>query len=99
MCGRFSRLSSIEIIRKLLKAQGHPDLFESTETARPSYNIAPSQTVPAVRIEPDDGERLIVPVHWALIPFWVDDPAIGHRMIDARTDSSVLLLWSIWVIG
>ena len=70
-----------------MKAQGHPDLFERSETTQARYNIAPSQTVLAVRMGPDKGERLIVPVRWGLIPFWADDPGIGDRMINARSES------------
>ncbi|MFH1737471.1 MAG: SOS response-associated peptidase [bacterium] len=87
MCGRFSQLSSIEIIRALLKAQGHPDLFERAETTQKRYNVAPSQTVVAVRLEPTEKARLIVPLQWGLIPFWADDPAIGNKMINARAES------------
>ena len=26
-------------------------------------------------------------MHWGLVPFWAEDPAIGNRMINARAET------------
>jgi putative SOS response-associated peptidase YedK len=46
MCGRFTLTATPEAFNKLF-----PSLFEGLELA-PSYNVAPSQNVLAVRLHP-----------------------------------------------
>jgi len=53
---------------------------------RPRYNIAPMQDVPVIRRTPT-GERELVDVRWGLVPRWAKDPAIGNRMINARSET------------
>lgn len=79
MCGRFTRTNSLEDI---LQA------FEITEAAcdlPPSYNIAPTQ--PIAVIAEEGGARRLVTLRWGLIPVWAKDPAIGHKMINARAET------------
>ncbi len=52
----------------------------------PRYNIAPTQSVAAIRAA-ESGDRDISMLHWGLIPFWAKDPAIGNRMINARSET------------
>ena len=55
------------------------------------YNIAPTQEVPAVRLEPaapgGAAGRHLVLLRWGLIPAWAKDKAIGARMINARAET------------
>jgi putative SOS response-associated peptidase YedK len=84
MCGRYSITSPPEAIQRVFQVPELPNL-----PAR--YNVAPTQEVPAVRVETgpeDDGGRHLVQLRWGLIPFWADDPAIGSRMINARAESA-----------
>jgi putative SOS response-associated peptidase YedK len=53
----------------------------------PRYNIAPTQPVAAVRFDSEAGERELEMLRWGLIPFWAKDPAIGNRMINARSET------------
>ena len=53
---------------------------------RPRFNVAPSQNVAAVRAN-DDGHTLAM-LRWGLIPAWARDPAIGHRLINARSETA-----------
>jgi len=68
-------------------------LFRITETLAapnlpPRYNIAPTQTVPAVRRTSDgDGRRMDL-LRWGLVPAWAKDAAIGARMINARAETA-----------
>ncbi len=76
MCGRYT-LTGYERI---------PDLFEVDEVRiPPRFNIAPTQSVPAVRLG-SQGRRLDF-FHWGLVPFWAKDPKIGARMINARSET------------
>lgn len=49
------------------------------------FNVAPTQMVPAIVMH--DGKRALVQMKWGLIPFWAKDPAIGNRMINARSET------------
>ncbi|MFQ6046991.1 MAG: SOS response-associated peptidase, partial [Gemmatimonadales bacterium] len=64
------------------------EVFKLLEVPRlePRYNVAPTQEVPVVREEPD-GSRRVVIMRWGLIPHWAKDPAIGNRMINARSET------------
>ncbi len=85
MCGRFVLRASPEAMMTLF------DLAEAPLLA-PRYNIAPTQPVAIVRVDPD--RSLMVPqrewthVVWGLIPGWAKDPSIGARMINARSETA-----------
>ena len=51
----------------------------------PRYNIAPTQLVAVVRL--DDGQRVIKPLRWGLIPSWAKDARIGNSLINARSET------------
>lgn len=51
-----------------------------------SYNIAPSQQVPIILER--DGERVLTPATWGLLPAWVKDPkSFKASMFNARAES------------
>jgi len=80
MCGRFTlRVSPVELA----------DLFGLADLlpAESRYNIAPTQTVFAVRVNPA-GNREAAQLKWGLIPSWAADPKIGYRMINARSETA-----------
>jgi putative SOS response-associated peptidase YedK len=61
------------------------DLGELPEL-KARYNIAPSQRIPAV-MQPDATRRRFGLLKWGLVPFWAKDPAIGNRLINARSET------------
>jgi putative SOS response-associated peptidase YedK len=78
MCGRFSLTPKIEhVIEKL-------NIINSIEFA-PSYNIAPSQTVPVVRYI--NNQLVISAMRWGLIPFWMKELPKSTNLINARSDT------------
>ena len=79
MCGRFSLGVDTD---RLIAEFGITSVAEPHE---PRYNIAPTQPVPAV-VRGDDGLRLGA-LRWGLVPYWADDPGIGSRMINARSET------------
>jgi putative SOS response-associated peptidase YedK len=81
MCGRYVLTSDA---RKLAEVFG----VEVMAHLEPRYNIAPSQPIPAVRIDRDSGRRTLDLLRWGLVPRWADDPSIGNRMINARAESA-----------
>ena len=80
MCGRYSLKAPREAIAEAFDLADVPQLL-------PRYNIAPTQPVPVVRLDPASGERGLALLQWGLIPSWADDPAIGNRLINARAET------------
>lgn len=79
MCGRFTLRTPA---RDVARAFGL-DLLDDWP---PRYNVAPTQSVAAVR-QPAGEQRQLVFLHWGLVPSWADDPTIGNRMINARAET------------
>ncbi|MGA7180501.1 MAG: SOS response-associated peptidase [Thiobacillaceae bacterium] len=53
---------------------------------RPRYNLAPSQPVMAVRLDPQ-GQRELVTLRWGLIPHWAKEPKTEYSTINARAET------------
>jgi|SRR5579863_3205990 len=80
MCGRYTlRVSPAELA----------EIFEVVNSFdwSPRYNIAPTQTVAAVRAARDAKGRELSLLRWGLIPSWAKDPKIGSTLINARADT------------
>ena len=81
MCGRYDNLVARDAYRGVFKANRLP---KSNFPLR--YNIAPTDQIPVVRIDPRDGEREVVMARWGLIPFWMKEkPGVPH--INARAET------------
>jgi putative SOS response-associated peptidase YedK len=78
MCGRFVREKSITVIADQFGVD------EISTDLEPSYNIAPTQKVAVVV---SDGRKQLISVQWGLIPSWSKDPAIGNKLINARSET------------
>jgi putative SOS response-associated peptidase YedK len=63
------------------------ELFDGIEVPEipPNYNVAPTQTVAAIRSEHDT--PAFAWLRWGLVPFWATDLKIGSRMINARCET------------
>lgn len=83
MCGRFNLLSSA---RGLLDALGIAVEGGLGERCPPRYNIAPSQVLLSVRWGAGGAE--FTHLRWGLVPSWAKDPAIGYRLINARSETA-----------
>ena len=79
MCGRFMLKTSIDEIA---------DLFGvgAAQSARPRYNIAPSQDAVIVW-RSDQGERILDRAQFGFVPSWADDPKFAYKMINARGET------------
>ncbi|MEZ6094873.1 MAG: SOS response-associated peptidase [Pirellulaceae bacterium] len=83
MCGRFTlHTTGQALARFFLDASldvAFPDL-------KPRFNIAPSQLVATVRMQPNQNAEF-APMRWGLIPAWAKDTKIGYKMINARSET------------
>jgi putative SOS response-associated peptidase YedK len=80
MCGRYTLHSRADVIAETFGVHVSPTLPER-------FNIAPSQQVLAVRLNPEVHQRELAALRWGLIPFWADDPSIGNRTANARSET------------
>jgi putative SOS response-associated peptidase YedK len=55
-----------------------------TPNIAPSWNVAPTDPLPAVRYDPRAGERSLDVMRWGLVPFWAKDIKVGFSNINAK---------------
>ena len=79
MCGRFSVTKTPEAIRAAFN-------FKNLPNVPPRYNLAPGQSVAAVRLS-QTGERELTQFYWGLIPHWANDGSMASKMINARAET------------
>jgi len=79
MCGRFTLYAKGEILAGEFGVSGVPP-------EPPRYNIAPSRPVMAVRADAAGGREAAL-LRWGLVPSWSKDPAVGSRLINARSET------------
>ncbi|GAA1997876.1 SOS response-associated peptidase [Nakamurella flavida] len=100
MCGRYALTMEPESLYGLFGAvpddrSGGPGGLYGGDPVRPRYNIAPTVTIPVVRLrraaESADGDQEVVreiePMRWGLVPSWAKDLSVGNRMFNARAES------------
>lgn len=80
MCGRFTLTASGDDLAALFEIEAVPNL-------EPRYNIAPTQPVAVVRLDPEGRRRVFTLMRWGLIPSWAKDIGIGNRLINARAET------------
>ena len=80
MCGRYATTRSDADLSLLF------DAVNVTEGLEPSWNVAPTDPVPLVRISQRHGGRVLAVARWGLVPPWAR-PRGGARMINARAET------------
>ena len=80
MCGRYTNRFTWEELHERL------DLIGTPLNLRPRYNVAPSQDVAVARATGEG--RSLAMLRWGLIPSWAKDHAIGHKLINARSETA-----------
>jgi len=101
MCGRFTlktdpkaiasqfKVSSIAILEGRIADLTAPAISVgqiAAELFQPNFNVAPTHQIPAIVSQGD--ETLLAAFTWGLVPNWAKDPAIGSRMINARSETA-----------
>jgi putative SOS response-associated peptidase YedK len=52
----------------------------------PSWNVAPTDSLPIVRFNPKDDQRSLDLMRWGLIPYWAKDIKVGFANINAKAE-------------
>ena len=86
MCGRYVLTTPGEVLAQIFEVS--PDRVAAAAAGSvPRYNVSPTQQVPIVR-NTSDGPRELAMVTWGLVPHWAKDPAIGNKLINARSETA-----------
>ena len=80
MCGRFTTTTPTAELAEFFEAIADDDDFE------PNYNVAPTSDIRIIR-EDDNGQRRLDLMFWGLVPAWAESPAMGSRLINARSET------------
>ena len=80
MCGRAKMEGDFSELRVPFRlAPNHPlPNFQST------WNLAPTDPIPIVRRDRDDGLRRLDVVRWGLLPYWAKDAKLSYSTFNAR---------------
>jgi putative SOS response-associated peptidase YedK len=82
MCGRLNIAATGPKLVEAFDIVRDVELFDALT---PRYNVAPSQRIPAIRL--DAGQRAACLLRWGLIPSWAKDEKLGYKMINARAET------------
>lgn len=85
MCGRYTLRTPLTVLSQqfLFDLGGLPADLQIA----PRYNIAPTQTICAVRRVAGGSTRELALLHWGLIPAWAKDAKMSASMINARAET------------
>ena len=81
MCGRYATTRNDADLTLLF------DAVDVTEGLSPSWNVAPTDPVPLVRVSQRHDARVLDTARWGLVPPWAADLRGGARMINARAET------------
>lgn len=82
MCGRYS-IKDVQAAEAVARA-----VRKLSRELSPTYNAAPSQSLPVVRMT-KDGERELVEMRWGLVPFWDKSEKPKVAPINARAEEAM----------
>ncbi|MDA2944921.1 MAG: SOS response-associated peptidase [Actinomycetota bacterium] len=82
MCGRVVQTTPIDELAQILNVGS---IDESIGQFMPKRNIAPSADL--VIEETDGAENVLTRRRWGLVPHWANDPTIGAKLSNARSET------------
>lgn len=81
MCGRYTQTADIKTLKERF------GLSRGAKSLPPRFNIAPGQDAPVVTSS-GNSPMTLESLRWGLVPSWAKDPAIGWKMINARSETA-----------
>src|SRR6516164_7348219 len=82
MCGRARLSSDVSEIKLVFRIP--PE--RPTPNFPPSWNVAPTDSLPVVRYDAKAGQRSLDMLRWGLIPYWAKDVKVGFANINAKAE-------------
>lgn len=82
MCGRVVQTTPIDELTQILNIDR---IDESLGETIPKRNIAPSADL--IVAEADSAETTLTRRRWGLVPHWANDPSIGAKLSNARSET------------
>lgn len=82
MCGRYT-IKDVEAAMPVIRA-----IKKLAREIGPTFNAAPSQMLPVVRLG-EDGERELVEMRWGMVPFWDKSEKPKIAPINARAEDAI----------
>ena len=82
MCGRARLSSDVSEIKLVFRIP--PD--RPTPNFPPSWNVAPTDSLPVVRYDAKAVQRSLDMLRWGLIPYWAKDIKVGSSNINAKAE-------------
>ncbi len=80
MCGRFTSTTPTSDLADFFDAE--TDLPDDDE----NFNVTPTSDIRVVH-EDENGQRRLDLMFWGLVPSWAESPAMGSRLINARSET------------
>lgn len=93
VCGRYAASRSPDDLVEEFELDRVDARLDVRERLDADWNVAPTKPVPAIITRHPHGDKDAPPVRqltvlrWGLVPSWAKDPAIGNRMINARSET------------
>jgi putative SOS response-associated peptidase YedK len=84
MCGRYA---SFRENQDLADAFAITTFGPEVDDWAPSWNVAPTQQVRVIVDQLPGPSRQLRAARWGLVPSWAADPAMGSRLINARSET------------
>jgi putative SOS response-associated peptidase YedK len=81
-CGRVRLSSDLSEIKLVFSIPPH----RPTPNFAPTWNAAPTDTLPVVRYDAKAGERSLDMLRWGLVPYWAKDIKVGVANINAKAE-------------
>ena len=82
MCGRVRLSSDVSEIRIAFRIPPERPI----PNFPPSWNAAPTDSLPVVRFDAKAGQRSLDLLRWGLIPYWAKDIKVGFANINAKAE-------------
>ena len=82
MCGRVRLSSDVSEIELVFSIPSH----RPTPNFAPSWNAAPTDSLPVVRYDVRTDERSLDLLRWGLVPHWAKDINVGFANINAKAE-------------
>ncbi|UCG85815.1 MAG: SOS response-associated peptidase [Gemmatimonadota bacterium] len=85
MCGRYAMFAPPDEVARVFRLP--LDEVHRIFDFGPRYNVAPSDTVAAVRLRSDGAGREPARLRWGLVPHWAHNGDVAARTINARAET------------